>query len=153
WTGSAEATALVDPMTTRATFTGNVGDLYQWEAQLAYDDVQRTLYAIGENRAGIKKLYTVSLDTQKSSSVPLDITGEDGGVINYVVAKGTDDGKLVAAYWDGAAETVALIDPQTGRSVREGRLGDLYQWQGEIVYYAADNLVYAIGEDRAGAQH
>ena len=154
WDGKVEAVVLIDPFTGVSTFVGNMGDLYLWQGQFTYDDARNTAYAIGQDRAGATHLYSLSLSTGVSSQVDVDPAEADGGTIGYYIFGGTTpDGHIVAAYWNGLVEQTVLIDPATGRSSLVGHLGDLYMWQGQLLYGKHTGVVYAIGQDRSGARH
>lgn len=66
---------------------------------------------------------------------------------NVVFGGVTADGRIVAAYWNGASEPVVYIDPATGMPSVAGVLGDLRWWQDQLIYDAVRNVVYANGQD------
>jgi hypothetical protein len=145
WTGSSEATVLIDPVTSAATFVGTMGDLYWWQDQLIYDDSRRVAYAIGQDSAFARHVYSLSLDNGSSTTAPL--AGGDGAA-EYILSGITSGGRLVAAHWTGSAEEVVLIEPSTGASTFAGYLGDLYLWEDQAIYDDKAGLLYAIGQDR-----
>ncbi len=72
----------------------------------------------------------------------------DGGLMSYIAGGVTRDGKIAAAYWTGKVEAAALIDPGTGLVSFMGYLGDLAWWQDALVYDAASNTLFAIGQNQ-----
>ena len=145
WTGTQEAVVLLEPNSGKATYAGMLGDLYLWQDQLAYDDATRTVYAIGENTGNQPRVYALSLDTQKTTSVGLDAA--DGGRTDYVVGGMTKDHRFVAAVWGGSVENVVLLDPSTGQTSFVGNLGGLYWWSDQLVYGGANGTAVAYGMD------
>jgi len=65
--------------------------------------------------------------------VPEDYPDLDGRT-HYVLAGLTNDGLVLAAYWTGSVEAVALLDPATGERSEVGTLNDLYLWTQQFVY-------------------
>jgi len=143
WTGSEEVVDLIDPATSASTFVGVLGDLNTWSGQLAYDPSSRILYAAGDDATGAHHLYSFSLETGTSTSVPFSAA--------YTFDAVTGDGKILGAYWSGSQEVVTLIDP-AGDVVRVGVFGDLTWWSDQMSYDEATRTVYAIGgPDTGGA--
>jgi hypothetical protein len=69
---------------------------------------------------------------------------------NYVLGGPTADGRVIAAYWNGSAEGVDLIDPVTEQATFVGYLGDLYMWSDQLAYDPNANVVYAEGQRSGG---
>jgi hypothetical protein len=81
-----------------------------------------------------------------SPPVPNDFA--DAGVPPSYVFGGTyGDGRVVAAFWDGAREPAVLVDPKTGEGTVVGYLGNLHWWESQLVYDGKTNLLYALGSD------
>jgi hypothetical protein len=72
----------------------------------------------------------------------------DAGVPpSYVFGGMYGDGRVVAAFWDGAREPAVLVDPRNGASTVVGYLGNLHFWQSQLVYDGRTNVLYALGSD------
>jgi hypothetical protein len=80
--------------------------------------------------------------------VPDDYPDLDGRT-HYMLAGLTDEGLVLAAYWTGSVEAVALVDPGTGERTDVGTLGDLYVWSGQFIYDERSRMAYAVGENAA----
>jgi len=138
WTGSEEAVVLIDPTTMEANPVGTLGDLYWWQGQLLYDQEREIVYALGETARNELRVYTMPLATGVTTSAHQTDRIMVGGVV--------PDGRIVGAYWGGSDEEVVLLDPETGDLAPVGALGDLYLWQGQLVYDAAADSVHALGQ-------
>ena len=78
----------------------------------------------------------------------------DAGVPpSYVFGGMYEDGRVVAAFWDGSREPAVLVDPKTGVSTVVGYLGNLRYWQSQLVYDGRTNLLYALGSDANDEQY
>lgn len=132
--GTQELVELIDPVTEHTEQVGTLGDLQSLSSGVVYDPSTRTAYAIGFSFVGGPNLYSLSIDTQVSTSVPVPQSYTLGGV----------NGSLIGTFWSGANQAVAQIDTATGQETRVGALGDL-QWLNEFVYDGGANVAYAIG--------
>lgn len=90
-------------------------------------------------------------DGTTSTAPPPSATPSDALPLrDYTLGGLTSDGRVVAAYSDGAAENVAMLDPKTGAPTLVGNLGSLQQWEGKFIYDDHTHLAYALGGNGAG---
>lgn len=141
WTDAVELEIrLVDPSTGTATSLGVVDDIDVWLGQVTYDRGQGILYFIAADAGGAKRLFAFSLDTQTTTSVPIDK--------KYLVAGVEPSGHILAASreapnWPESYTNVVRIDPSTGGVAVLGLLGDMTD--GTFTYDRTRNRVLASG--------
>ncbi len=153
WDGAREEVVFLDPQTGATTLLGYLDNLYWWEGQLVYDERARVVYALGSDFDDRRFVYTLSLDTGSTRTVPLADPPSDAGPSSYFVGGATRDGQLVAGYWAGDSQAVAFIDPATGRAKDTGMLGGLFAVSSRFMYDDATKMAYALGQDRTLAEH
>jgi hypothetical protein len=102
----------------------------------------------GTTGSGTTGNGTMGSNSGTEVPVPNDYPDIDGRT-HYFVAGLTDEGLVLAAYWTGSVEAVALVDPGTGERTDVGTLGDLNVWTGTFIYDDRTRMAYAVGENAA----
>jgi hypothetical protein len=142
WNGAAEVLVLLDPTTAKETFVTALGSPYTWDNELTYDPNTRTAHATGFDRAHTYYLLSMSLDTKKVTATEIPVS--DGGAPpHYVLVSTTADGRLVVAYWDGAAERAAFLDPKSGELTDRGTLSPSPTAHDQLAYDHHRNILYS----------
>jgi hypothetical protein len=168
WDGSMERVVLIEPVTSKSNDevwldvkiepAGTLGDLHDWSSQLVYDRTRNVLLATGTSDEGEYRLYELDLDASVTTSVVLPRPRGAPGMVHgssqdYTLGGVGRNGTVFAAYWNGAAEAIAGIAPDTGATDVLGGLGTLTSWSNQLVLDDKTGSLYAIGQDAAGITH
>lgn len=142
----------LDPKTAATKPVGSIDGMTNWDGNFVYDEPAGTVYALGhESDVYDNYLFTAKLRTRSTSSILL--APSDTGAIYYTVGGLDPRGRLVAAYWDGEKEVLVTIDPNDASTNVVGSLGDLKNWDNQLVYNPTLGAVVALGWTSSNVAH
>jgi hypothetical protein len=145
-TDTVEEVVEINPETGEQVVVGTVGDLEMWSAQIACVTAYDSLYVVGSNAAGVRKIYSLVAST--GAFVAGAALSLGGNALDQLLGLAVNtSGALLGFRWNGTNEEMLRVDPATGVSEVLGTVGDLEVWSTVTALNLSNDNLYVIGSN------